>query len=43
MRIAICWERGVEPMRKPVFKSCDVVPPFDEAMQTMPPTESAVR
>src|SRR5438270_10239853 len=41
-RMAICWYFGVEPTRKPVFKSCEVVPPFDEAMQTMPPMESAV-
>ena len=33
---------GVEPTRKPVFKSCEIVPPFDDAMQTMPPMESAV-
>ena len=42
MRIAICWTSGVAPTRKPVFRSCEVVPPFDEAMQTMAPTESAV-
>src|ERR1043165_9507012 len=41
-RMAICWYLGVEPTRKPVFKSCEVVPPFEEAMQTMPPIESAV-
>src|SRR5436189_1402946 len=41
-RIAICWYFGVEPTRNPVFKSCEVVPPFDAAMQTMPPIESAV-
>src|SRR5207244_3384014 len=29
-------------MRNPVFRSCDVVPPFDDAMHTMPPIESAV-
>src|SRR5947209_2657944 len=40
--MAICWYFGVEPTRKPVFKSCDVVPPFEDAMQTMPPIESAV-
>src|SRR5947199_7964553 len=40
--IATCWCFGVEPTRKPVFKSCDVVPPFEEATQTMPPIESAV-
>src|SRR5207253_10698566 len=42
IKIAICWLRGVEPTRNPVFKSCEVVPPFEEAMQTMPPIESAV-
>ena len=31
MRIAICWRRGVAPTRKPVFKSCDVLPPFATA------------
>src|SRR4051812_27750456 len=40
--MAICWRRGVEPTRNPVFKSCEVVPPFEAAIQTMPPTESAV-
>src|SRR4029077_6827680 len=40
--IAICCARGVDPTRKPVFKSCDVVPPLDAAMQTFPPIESAV-
>src|SRR3982751_1530593 len=40
--MAICWYFGVEPTRKPVFKSCEVVPPFDAAIQTMPPMESAV-
>ena len=42
MRIAICWYFGVAPTRNPVFRSCDVVPPFEDAMQTMPPIESAV-
>src|SRR6266853_3562758 len=41
-RIAICWYFGVEPTRNPVFKSCEVVPPFEAAIQTMPPIESAV-
>ena len=41
-RIAICWYFGVAPTRNPVFKSCDVVPPFEAAIQTMPPIESAV-
>src|SRR5687768_12411429 len=40
--MAICWFLGVAPTRKPVFRSCDVVPPFDAAMQTIPPIESAV-
>src|ERR1051325_10680746 len=42
MRIAICWYFGVEPTRNPVFKSCEVVPPFEAAIQTIPPIESAV-
>src|SRR5205814_9909784 len=42
MSMAICWYFGVEPTRNPVFKSGDVVPPFDDAMQTMPPIERAV-
>ena len=42
MRIAICWYRGVPPTRKPVFKSCEVEPPLDEAMQTIAPTDNAV-
>ena len=41
-RIAICWSRGVAPTRKPVLRSCEVVPPFEAAMQTTAPTESAV-
>src|ERR1051325_8264795 len=40
--MAICCALGVEPTRKPVFKSWEVVPPFEAAMQTMPPMESAV-
>src|SRR5438067_8114235 len=42
IRIAICCNLGVEPTRKPVFRSCEIVPPFDDAMQTMPPIERAV-
>jgi hypothetical protein len=42
MTMAICWLRGVAPTRKPVFRSWDVVPPLDEAMQTMAPTDRAV-
>src|SRR5215813_9409763 len=41
-RIAICWDLGVEPTRKPVLRSCEVVPPFEAAIQTIPPIESAV-
>src|ERR1051326_9351375 len=41
-RIATCWYFGVEPTRNPVFKSCDLVPPLEAAIQTMPPIESAV-
>src|SRR5687768_12912917 len=42
MSIAICCFLGVPPTQNPVFRSCEVVPPFDAAMQTMPPIESAV-
>src|SRR5204862_2252856 len=42
MRMEICCAFGVAPTRNPVFRSCEVVPPFDAAMQTMPPMESAV-
>src|ERR1043166_795295 len=41
-RIATCWYFGVEPTRNPVFRSCEVVPPLEAAIQTMPPIESAV-
>ena len=41
-RMAICIRHGVPPTQKPVFKSCEVVPPFDAAMQTMPPIDKAV-
>src|ERR1043166_2770921 len=30
-RIATCWRRGVAPIRNPVFKSWDVLPPFATA------------
>ena len=30
------------PTRKPVLRSCEVVPPFEAAMQTMPPIDRAV-
>ena len=42
IRMAICCALGVAPIRKPVLRSCEVVPPFDAAIQTIPPTESAV-
>jgi hypothetical protein len=29
-------------MRKPVLRSCEVVPPFEAAMHTTAPTERAV-
>src|ERR1700722_11878945 len=32
---------GVAPTRKPVFKSCDVVPPLEAAMHTTAPTDRA--
>ena len=41
-RIATCCFQGVAPTRKPVFRSCDVVPPLDDAMQTTPAIDSAV-
>src|SRR6516225_1560613 len=41
-RIEYCCGFGVAPMRNPVLRSCDVVPPFDEAMQTTAATVSAV-
>src|ERR1043166_2831097 len=41
-RIAICCDLGVDPTRKPVFKSCETVPPFDEAIQTIAPIDNAV-
>src|ERR1700674_1385940 len=41
IRIATCCDFGVEPTRKPALRSCEMVPPFDDAMQTMPPIESA--
>src|SRR5688572_33328264 len=40
--MAICCFLGVPPTRKPVLRSCDVVPPFDAAIQTMPPIDNAV-
>src|SRR5215470_19376121 len=41
-RMATCWNLGVEPTRKPVLRSCEVVPPLEAAIQTMPPMERAV-
>src|SRR5436190_17789156 len=38
----ICCDFGVAPTKKPVFKSCAVVPPLDAAMQTTPAIVSAV-
>ena len=42
-RIATCCFHGVAPTRKPVLRSCEVVPPLDDAMQTTPAIDSAVR
>ena len=42
MIMAHCCDLGVAPSKYPVFRSCDVVPPFEEAMHTMPPTDKAV-
>ena len=41
-RMAYCCNRGVEPTKKPVFKSCEVVPALLQEIQTIAPTESAV-
>src|SRR5438552_15615050 len=41
IRMAICWWRGVEPTRKPVFKSCDVLPAFAVATATTAAIEIA--
>src|SRR6478672_6553835 len=37
-----CIREGVPPTRKPVFKSCDVVPAFEAATQTIAPIESTI-
>ena len=42
-RIETCCFHGVAPTRNPVLRSCEVVPPLDDAMQTMPAIDSAVR
>ena len=36
-----CCAEGVAPTRKPVFRSCDVLPALAAAMQTVPPMVSA--
>src|SRR5262245_55063887 len=41
-RMDHCCFRGVAPTRYPVFRSCDVVPPFEDAMQTTAATVRAV-
>src|SRR3954469_5561874 len=33
-----CWRAGVAPTRYPVFRSCEMSPAFDAAMQTTVPT-----
>ena len=40
-RIASCCAFGVPPTRWPVFRSCEVVPPFEAAMQTTAAIERA--
>src|SRR3954453_14897665 len=40
-RIATCCRQGVAPTRKPVLRSCEIVPPLDEAMQTIPAIDRA--
>src|SRR5438270_3361310 len=42
IRIETCCFQGVAPTRKPVLRSCEVVPPLDDAMQTTPAIDSAV-
>src|SRR5688572_31104543 len=42
IRMATCCRHGVPPTQNPVFRSCEVVPPFEAAMQTIPPIDSAV-
>src|SRR3954469_1884687 len=37
MMSASCCLAGVAPTRKPVFKSCEVLPALADAMQTTPP------
>src|SRR6185295_1600820 len=37
-----CCRHGVAPIRYPVFRSCEVVPPLEAAMQTMAATLRAV-
>ena len=34
---AHCCRYGVAPIRKPVFRSCEVAPAFAAATQTTPP------
>jgi len=41
-RMATWRYLGVAPRMYPVFRSWDVLPPFEEAMQTMAPIDSAV-
>src|SRR5436190_8407605 len=41
-RIAYCCGRGVAPIKKPVLRSCEVVPPFEEAIHTTAATVRAV-
>src|SRR5437879_332722 len=41
-RMAYCCGFGVAPMRNPVLRSCDVVPPLEEAMHTTDATVNAV-
>src|SRR5438445_308178 len=42
IRIDHCCGLGVAPMRKPVLRSWEVVPPLDDAMHTTAATVSAV-
>src|SRR5262245_48053894 len=42
IKMASCCHLGVAPTKKPVFKSCDVVPPLEDAMHTTAAIDMAV-
>ena len=37
-----CCHRGVAPTKKPVLRSCEVVPPLLDAMHTTAATDNAM-